>query len=133
MNEKQLEYARQWVEKARHDLFVIDMMSEKETSPADIAAFHAQQVIEKVLKGFLTAKNIRFRRTHDLEELIDIALPLLPELAAWREKCALITQYAVDVRYPDSISEPTRQDIVQAREDAWGLFKILESAIGSEG
>jgi HEPN domain-containing protein len=32
----------------------------------EIAAFHCQQAVEKLLKGFLVLGGINFRRTHEL-------------------------------------------------------------------
>ena len=34
--------------------------------------FRAQQAVEKALKAVLTIKHIDFRRTHDLEELVNL-------------------------------------------------------------
>src|ERR1700733_4605054 len=55
------------------------------------AAYHCQQAVEKLLKGFLVLADIDFRRTHDLDTLADSALrhfpvlrrPLLTTIGAW--------------------------------------------------
>src|SRR5205807_2517939 len=38
------------------------------------AAYHCQQAAEKVVKGLLVVARITFTRTHDLDELVDLAL-----------------------------------------------------------
>ena len=45
MSERQLEFAEQWLIKAEHDLFAVDIMSNLKDSPTDIIAFHAQQAL----------------------------------------------------------------------------------------
>ena len=37
--------------------------------PYDTACFHAQQAVEKYLKGMLAWRSLEIPRTHDLEEL----------------------------------------------------------------
>ena len=81
------------------------------------------------MKGFLTSINIKFQRTHDLGELVDIAIPYLPPLTHFRDKCAMLTHFAVEVRYPDAINEPSRSDVQQARDDAWAIYSIIEKDI----
>ena len=66
----------------------------------DAVCFHAQQCAEKYLKAFLTYKEIEFRKTHDLGELIALASKIdssFEEIIDIGEK---LTDYAVDVRYP---------------------------------
>jgi len=40
----------------------------------DLKLFHAQQAVEKALKGYLVSKNcFDFPKTHDLGRLLDVA------------------------------------------------------------
>lgn len=41
----------------------------------DAVAFHIQQAAEKLLKALLASRSIEYPRTHDLEALLDLALP----------------------------------------------------------
>jgi HEPN domain-containing protein len=84
MSKRPLEFAKQWLKKARNDLFAADTLLEKEESPTDTIAFHSQQAIEKTLKSLLTAKSIKFQRTHDLDKLADIIEPFLPQIKSYR-------------------------------------------------
>jgi HEPN domain-containing protein len=129
MSKKPLEFAAQWLQKAKNDLFTADTLLEKEESPVDSIAFHSQQAVEKSLKGLLTAKSVRFQRTHDLNELSVLAEGFLPDLKAWRQKFSMLTQFAVDVRYPEAIEEPSRAEVMQARDDAWVIFRMVKSFI----
>jgi HEPN domain-containing protein len=43
------------------------------------AAYHCQQAAEKVVKGLLVIAGAAFTRTHDMDELVDVALVHYPE------------------------------------------------------
>ena len=60
--------ARGWFVKAESDLYTAQQML-KSDGPYDTACFHAQQAVEKYLKGLLAFRNQPFQRTHNLEEL----------------------------------------------------------------
>lgn len=61
---------RQWVQKAEEDFFSMDLLFiPEENCPFTAVCFHAQQCVEKYIKGLLVSLSIEFPRTHDLEEL----------------------------------------------------------------
>ena len=66
----------------------------------DSACFHAQQCIEKYLKATLVKNKASFSKIHDLEVLLDLCLPLYPLWEPMRDDMQLLTQYAVQFRYP---------------------------------
>ena len=66
----------------------------------DSACFHAQQCAEKYLKARLQEANTPFPRTHDLEVLLDLLLPIEPDWNRLLSAAQLLTSLAVDVRYP---------------------------------
>jgi HEPN domain-containing protein len=59
-----------WIEKAENDWKAIQILSKHKSAPHDVISFHCQQCAEKYLKGFLYKKDITFRKTHDLMELL---------------------------------------------------------------
>jgi HEPN domain-containing protein len=128
MSRRPHEFAQQWLKKARHDLLAADTLIKLQDSPLDVVAFHCQQAVEKGLKGLLSSKEVKFQRTHDLDELLDAALPYLPELAPWRNSLSVLTQFAVDVRYPGTAGELSRSVVEKALGDAWGVFTLVERA-----
>ena len=67
--------------------------------------FHAQQCIEKYLKAWLQEANLRVPRTHNLNVLLRLIVPMHPEWRAWRTDFATFTPYAVDVRYETFATE----------------------------
>ena len=99
-HEQVIKVAREWIEKAENDLknaaYTLKM---DQDCPTDTTCFHAQQCVEKYLKGFLTFKRIDFPKTHDVGEL----LALISESARPRltvEEQRRLTAYATVTRYP---------------------------------
>jgi len=62
---------RAWIEKGDHDLLAGELILKggKQT-PFDTACFHAQQSVEKYLKGLLTYLKVEFPYTHDIRVLL---------------------------------------------------------------
>jgi len=64
------------------------------------AAFHYQQAIEKLLKGFLVLAGKRSRKTHALEQLGAAARASFPDIADLVAVARNWSGWAVDYRYP---------------------------------
>jgi HEPN domain-containing protein len=80
----------------------------------DVAAYHCQQAMEKILKGFLVHACIDFGKTHDLDALggtmlarFPAAEPLVTPARGWSD-------WSVIYRYPDEtgpVAEPSAEEI----------------------
>ena len=90
----------EWVQKAEGDYTVAQQVLQGQNPVNDAICFHAQQCIEKYLKAWLQEVNIPFPRTHDLQALLNLIVPVLPAWAAWREYFSKLSEHAVDPRYP---------------------------------
>ena len=112
-----LALAQGWFRKADSDLADARRTTASE-GPYDTACFHAQQAVEKYLKGVLAWRGLVIPRTHDLEKLQRLCTQLepWPELAT----CDLIdlTAYAVELRYDAEFwpPQPTAADAVKLAE-----------------
>ena len=69
MNDKK-RWVMEWFKKGDHDLRAAEAILRLQDPPLDIVCFHAQQCVEKYLKGFLSFYEIEVLRTHDLVELL---------------------------------------------------------------
>ena len=95
-----LRVARQWAEKAEHDLTTAQhTLQLKANCPFDTICFHAQQCVEKYLKALLSYHKIDFPKTHDVAELLAL-LPANSRLGLKPEELAELNPYAVEGRYP---------------------------------
>jgi HEPN domain-containing protein len=111
---------REWIDKAEADFVSAGREYRARKQPNyDGACFFAQQCLEKYLKARLTEAGIRFPRTHDLEALVDLVLPVEPLWDAFRSALVDITTYAVTFRYPGESA--TREMARQVVRDAGKL------------
>lgn len=96
----------EWAQKADGDYAAAKQLAQATAPVHDAICFHAQQCVEKYLKAWLQEANIAFRRTHDLEELLDLILPSVPAWQKWQPDFLILTTHAVDFRYPGKSSTP---------------------------
>lgn len=105
---------RAWLLKANQDLRAASHDLATNSSLAFDAVFHAQQAVEKALKGFLAWHDRPFRKTHNIEELGEACIDLDPSLRPLVDKAAPLTEYAWRFRYPGEADEPSSEEAVEA-------------------
>jgi HEPN domain-containing protein len=110
-----------WLAKAREDLAAADVLLGSGANVMDVVAFHAQQAAEKALKALLVRHQVRFGRSHDVEELLGLAEPCAPGISATLSGAAALTIYAVDARYPGAGRV--------SREEAARLFSVARQVV----
>jgi len=125
---------RQWVESAQDDLAWAQMgASAPEVRGVAQIGFHAQQAIEKILKGLLTTYGIEPEDQHSLGRLVEQVRKLDRRTADKVQDVASLTRYAVYHRYPPRVptnTQPlTRSDVLQDLDRAQAAFPILLAAI----
>jgi HEPN domain-containing protein len=96
---KQHEQALLYLQKAAEDEVLLDEVIESARVSDAAIGFHCQQAAEKLLKALLSHLGIRFRRTHDLKELMDLAVDSGMEIPGHLIELDLLTPYAVEFRY----------------------------------
>ena len=67
----------------------------------DSACFHAQQAAEKYLKAYLVSARSAYPPIHNVEKLIELCAQSEPSFVTIRHLGALLTPYAVAMRYDD--------------------------------
>lgn len=119
------EFLQSWLAKATNDLKISqhELALDDEEVVTDAVCFHCQQAVEKFLKAYLIHKNVEFGRTHNLE--------FLQQLCARHDASFLdydfsqMSEYAVNVRYPDDFFTPQIEDAKSAYE----LAKNVEQTV----
>ena len=72
--------------------------------------FNAQQAAEKALKAVCLARNLDFPKTHSLVHLIDMVESGGLDIPKDVRDADILTQYAVQSRYPGIVEEVTRDE-----------------------
>ena len=90
--------AEDWLRYAKSDL-ELARIEKPEGVLLETLCFHAQQAAEKTLKAVLIFLEIDFPRTHNIRTLLDL-LPEGVDVPQEVEESAILTDYAVESRYP---------------------------------
>ena len=94
----------------------------------DSACYHAQQSAEKYLKGRLAEAGLPFRKTHDLEELLNLILPIETAWTYLQAELRYLNGFAVDIRYPGA--DATKADAQAAVNACRRVRKVIRTALG---
>jgi HEPN domain-containing protein len=89
-----------WLEAAEQDRKTAAVCLAAESPLRGSAAFHCQQAVEKLLKGFLVLAAKRSRKTHSLAQLGTAAQGSFPEISDLVAAAKDWSGWAVDFRYP---------------------------------
>jgi HEPN domain-containing protein len=125
MDNKRL--ACDWFAKAQNDLLAADNNLAAERVPYDAVCFHCQQAAEKLLKGFLIAKGREYPITHNLLAILTEILEIESSADCLYDNLALLTPYAVEVRYPDEIMILTKEAADEARQAVQKVFEWVKN------
>lgn len=103
---------KEWLRKAEKDAATATRESSVEIDPNwDAVGFHAQQAVEKYIKGLLQEMEIPFSRTHDLSVGLNLLLPSHPGLGILVDDVEWLSAFAVEFRYPgeEAMEEDARR------------------------
>jgi HEPN domain-containing protein len=117
--------ARGWFRRARYDLGAGEADLAHDPPLTGDAAFHAQQAVEKAMKGFLTWHSRPFRKTHNLTEIGQQCTEVHQTLEHLLRRASTLTEYAWKYRYPGEPDEPPREEA----EEALGLAREVCDAL----
>ena len=104
---------RQWLTKAKHDWAVAKQIIGGGAVETDVAAFHCQQAVEKLLKGYLVSRRLPFEKVHDLRLLLNQCTTSERDFDALRDSVEPLTLFAVAYRYPGP-AEPSVTEVQRA-------------------
>lgn len=117
MSEKH-ELIGKWIEKADHDLGTAMLIYSHIPKYTDTLAFHCQQAVEKYLKAYLFYLDIPFKKTHDLIYLLGLISGKEMIDEERYNNVSQLQDYAVEIRYPDSIIELSNEELLHAIDTA---------------
>ena len=94
------DFVQQWLKKADSDVKTAKILLNAQADDYFPSAFHSQQAAEKFLKAYLVRHQIEFRKTHDLDELLNLCDSVDPSLRREIGSCVWLSPYGVEFRYP---------------------------------
>ncbi|NUO09630.1 MAG: HEPN domain-containing protein [Candidatus Brocadia sp.] len=108
----------QWIKIAERDLLTAKQGLEANEIVTDTVCFHCQQAAEKYLKAFLVQEQVEFSKTHNIMSLLNLCSSADKSFKEQLPEADNLTDYAVEIRYPDDWYEPTLEETKQAYEIA---------------
>jgi HEPN domain-containing protein len=123
---------RAWLSKAALDLRAAE--HERTATPplTGDMVFHAQQLVGKSLKAFLSWHDRPFRKTHSLVELGQQCVLLQHDLEPLLREAAPLTEYAWKFRYPGEEEEPALEEADAALAKAQRVFHTILDRLPDE-
>jgi len=90
----------EWIKKAEEDFQFAKINFEEEKEFFDQICFHFQQSAEKYLKAYIVAKNLEFRKIHELPTILDHCVKNDSSFEVLRDECEYLTEFYMETRYP---------------------------------
>ena len=102
-----------WYNKAKSDLNGAIILY-KNDADLSLVAFHCQQAIEKMLKGYILKNTKNLLEGHSLVFLIRRASQFDVDMNGYLKDCAFVNQFYTETRYPSDL--PDEVDGEEAKE-----------------
>ena len=120
---------KDWLEKGDHDLDDAKRLL-KNGGHTDTICFHAQQAVEKYLKGYLVYKKINPRGIHHLEELAKDCARFDKGFLKFLDGSLVLTRYYIETRYPPLMPiEYTKEEANKAIEIAQEIIRFVKDKL----
>ena len=118
-----------WIQRARSNLSLAEKGQDLAGVFLEDLCFNAQQAAEKALKAVCIQRGFEFPKTHSLVRLMDIlesdGISIPPEV----KSADILTQYAVQTRYPDWAEEISQEEYLEAIHLANLVVSWVESVL----
>jgi len=121
--------AEAWLTKAHSDLASARLLLHGSEKHLDTGSYHCQQAGEKALKAYLTAREIRFPKTHSLEPLVELCLQSSDAFASFRDHAKKLTPLVHQFRYPGEVEMPAAEDAEEALRLAEEIYRYCEQQL----
>lgn len=99
----------------------------------DKICFHCQQAAEKALKALLIALEVRPPKTHDIRALVALISKDFPDMLDTLTPVVDLTDYAVEIRYPDEWYVPDAAETERAIELAHKAIIVVDARLKQMG
>lgn len=122
------DYALELVGSAENDAYVVKRLIDDPAAPDTMLGFHCQQASEKLLKAVLATRGAHFRRSHNLDYLVDLVADSGAPVPANLRELANLNPFAATLRYGQSQADAgfDRQHMWRRLEELrqWTLAQV---------
>lgn len=126
MEARKLKLLKQWYIKANNDLKSIENEFSCEEPITDVICFHSQQAVEKLFKLYILFQKEKLLKTHNIAILLKECISLNPKFKILKG-IEYLTDYAVELRYPDNFYIPDLEEAQEAYADANRVKNFIDN------
>lgn len=120
------QYIKEWIDKANKDIKAVEKLKD-ELDITEIVCFHCQQAVEKYLKALLIYNGEDIQKTHNIDFLLNKCKIYNTEFEKYIGNS--LSDYAVDLRYPDTQYIPTTEETEEAIKLMNQIIEIVKQMI----
>ena len=120
-----------WKLKADNDIGIVEIGLVSDKVITDVLCFHCQQCVEKYLKLFLIYHSIDYPKTHNIAILLEECKKVDSNFDKL-QNVVYLTEYAVEVRYPNDFYIPEIDEVKKAYDGALRTKKFVVEKINFE-
>jgi len=120
---------REWLNRAHSNLIQAREGIQLPEVYLEDLCFQAQQAAEKAIKGVLLALNVRFPYIHDVAELLTLVEQAGYPIPEEVRESAILSDYAVEARYPGLAEPVTREEYEEAVSLATEVMQWAERVV----
>jgi len=113
---------------AQRDMRTLSVLAGSADVDDEPVGFHAQQAMEKCLKAILAVHRVPFRKTHDLDELLDLLIEHHLPQPPHADELDELNPYGVLLRYDLEEDSGLDRQHVQAMVEA--VYKWASDQVG---
>jgi HEPN domain-containing protein len=128
MDKELIELIKKWHIKADNDLETIKDVLQSDNIITDSICFHSQQAAEKYLKSYLVALQKPFKNTHNITTILKNCIEQDIDFEDL-DFAVYLTNYAVELRYPDDFYIPDQEEAEEAYSIALKVKEFVQKKI----
>jgi len=104
MGIKNPEQFKEWQKRVEEDYGSAKMLLDNDGFPS-VVCFHAHQVVEKYLKGYLAYNDFELEKTYQLDGLLKEIAKIDEEFMQFVDEAVSLNDYYIEARYPTDFRE----------------------------
>lgn len=126
MKDKNIEQFQEWQKRAEEDYGSAKMLLDNDGFPS-VVCFHAHQVVEKYLKGYLAYQDKEPQKIHQLDTLLEECAKIDESFKDYIEEAVSLNDYYIEARYPTDFREDI--SLNEAKASLEKAEKIREAVV----
>jgi HEPN domain-containing protein len=130
MNNKNSKQFEEWRKRADEDYGSSKMLLENDGFPS-VICFHAHQVVEKYLKGYLAYNDFEPKKTHQLDMLLKEISGIDEDFSQFVDEVISLNDYYIEARYPTDFREDI--SLAEAKEALEKATQIRDFVLSKAG